>query len=575
MSDEGGSGASPLRHEDASTRPSRPLAHRIPYARQRAIRACQLCRTRRIKCDNRKPSCSSCEKVGAICIIADADDAALDIGSVKILERIDSLEALLKTVLPSTAAATETLPATAPKCHLRVTTEEVLSWTVFQGHYESRRDLKALLNDASSVTSVASPLSIDASFLSGDVEHGSPQRMLDNFLHSIHVKNPMLDESKIRQAVHHMSLEGPSWSAEGCLALLVCALGSIASSFDANPGSSQRQLVTVSDSYFNAAQKRLGTIIGSGGVLEAQCFFYSGVYLMSKLQPLKAWRLFCQALACCQDFTCADPSYQDQDRLTRVPSGVRSLPAEECVYCSCWKSELELRKLLRLPDYAFDDLSYPLLFPTPPESVQIQQATSWYFYLSEISLRRLEHRLRGEITDALRATESYGTAELERVTRAAEDLAEEWTNSLPVAMSLQTPQCDDDVLKFILRGHLLDLWEVIYWSWLDVLFNKPLRTPTVSFYATKAFQVAIDRIRINKPGFHHRHHGTWLMLQSCTRSALILLAAAYTSEAAVLLPQEWRDAVYETAELLRFWQHGAGDTADRLQILQELSAGIT
>jgi hypothetical protein len=245
------------------------------------------------------------------------------------------------------------------------------------------------------------------------------------------------------------------------------------------------------------------------------------------------------------------------------------------VYWSCWKSERELRKLLGLPDFAFDDLSYPLHFPTPPESVQNQQATSWYFYLSEISLRRLEHRIRGEITDALGAIELFSTTELEQTTRAAEDLAEGWTCSLPVAMSLQTPQSEDDVLKFILRGHLLDLWEVVYWPWLDVFFNKPLRTPIVSLYVVKAFQIAIDRIRINKPGFHHRHHGTWLMLQSCTRSALILLAAAYTSEAAVLLPQEWRDAVYETTELLRFWQHGAGDTDDRLQILEELSAGIT
>ena len=572
MSNEDGNGTFPLRYGDGSTRPSRPAAQRISYTRQRAIKACQLCRARRIKCDNRKPACSSCEKVGANCI-TDAEEVALDIGSTKILERIDSLEAFLKTVLPTRTAATETSPAIGPDNQLRVTTEEVLSWTVFQGRYESRRDLKVLLNSGASLASVASPVSIDSSFLSGDVEQGSPQRMLDSFLQSIHVKNPMLDESKIRQAVHHMSLEGPSWSAECCLALVVCALGSIASSFDTNPGSSQRQLSTVSDSYFNAAQKRLGMIIGSGGVLEAQCFFYSGVYLMSKLQPLKAWRLFCQALACCQDFSCADPSYQDH--LSRVPTGSRSLPAEECVYWSCWKSELELRKLLGLPDFAFNDLSYPLLFPTPPEFVQNQQATSWYFYLSEISLRRLEHRIRGEITDALGAIESSSTTELERTTLAAEDLAEGWTRSLPVAMDLQTPQCEDDVLKFILRGHLLDLWEVVYWPWLDIFFNKTLRTPTVSFYVVKAFQVAIDRIRINKPGFHHRHHGTWLMLQSCTRSALILLAAAYTSEAAVLLPQEWRDAVYETTELLRFWQHGAGDTGDRLQILEELSGGIT
>jgi len=260
--------------------------------------------------------------------------------------------------------------------------------------------------------------------------------------------------------------------------------------------------------------------------------------------------------------------------MTRILPASQRLPPEECVYWSCWKSELELRKLLYLPDFAFDDLSYPLLFPTPPESIQGQQATSWYFYLSEISLRRLEHRVRDEISIALGANESLRMGELDQTTRAVEHLAMEWTQSLPSAMSLQTAQAEDDVLKFILRGHLLDLWEVVYWPWLKFFINNQIRTPEVESYVVKAFQVAIDRIRINKPGFHHHHHGTWLMLQSCTRSALILLAAAYIPEAAVLVPCGWRDAVLETTELLRFWQHGAGDTADRLQILEELRAGI-
>ena len=574
MADDDGNGVQHMRNPDPypSTRQSRPSSSRISYPRQRAIRACQLCRARRIKCGNEKPTCSSCEKVGAECIRADVEGAFLDAGSLQILQRIDDLEALVKTLRPGRIAAASTLPSKEQDYQLCITTEEVLSWSVFQSHYENRRDLKGLLRTQTTAHSALSPISIDSSFLTGDAEHGSPLRLLDNFLRLIHCKNPMVDEVKIKQVVHHVSLEGPTWSADCCLALIVCALGSIASSFDPISGSSEPRMAAVAESYFNAARRRLGMFVGSGGILEAQCFFYSGVYLMSKLQPLGAWRLFCQALACCQDFACADPSYQDQ--LTRIPSSSQRLPAEECVYWSCWKSELELRKLLKLPDFAFNDLSYPLLFPTPPETIMGEQATSWYFYLSEISLRRLEHRVRDEISNALRASEPVLPSELDQTTRAVEDLAEEWAQSLPAVMSLQTVQAEDDVLKFILRGHLLDLWEVVYWPWLNLFINQRVHTPEVKNYAVKAFQVAIDRIRINKPGFHHRHHGTWLMLQSCTRSALTLLAAAYTPEAALLLPRDWRDAVHEATELLRFWQYDAGDIADRLQILEELRAGI-
>jgi hypothetical protein len=43
------------------------------YPRKRANRACQVCRARRTKCDNKKPSCSFCEKVGAKCITTPTD----------------------------------------------------------------------------------------------------------------------------------------------------------------------------------------------------------------------------------------------------------------------------------------------------------------------------------------------------------------------------------------------------------------------------------------------------------------------------------------------------------------------
>ena len=498
----------------------------------------------------------------------------LDDGSLQILGRIGQLEELIKTILPrSHSASHEPQLGTAltRKRQVNATTEEVLSWTVFKGRYDSRRSLKTLLRTRTLADAATSPARLDLSCATSNIEQSLPQRMVDNFFHSIHVKNPMLDEVAITRSVHQMLLNGPSWDAECCLVLVICALGSLASSFDTDFGSSDLQMAAVAASYFDAAQRRLGMMIGSGGVLEAQCFFYSGVYMMSKLEPLRAWRFFCQALACCQDFACADPLYQNQQCSVRT---AQSLPAEECVYWSCWKSDLELRAVLELPDFVFHDCSYPVLFPTPPESLQDQQTTSWYFYLSEISLRRLEHQVRRNIAITTGASDKAFLAELDQTTRAAESLAEEWTHTLPIAMSLQTQQADDNVLKFILRGHLLNLWEVIYWPWLLLFIHEQVHTPEVMAYAAKGLQIAIDRIRVNKPGFHHRHHGTWLMLQSCTRSALILLAAAYITGPAELLPSGWSDAVAETTELLRYWQRGAGDTADRLNILEELRAGL-
>ena len=546
--------------------------------RERAIRACQTCRAKRIRCDNKRPTCSACQKKGSECVQVPADSSlALDPGSLKILQRIDLLEHTLKSFMHPGAASSTPLASSSEVVQARElcpTTADLLSWSVFRGQYDGRRDLKSLLRGTPPSQASISAASVDMSFLSDETESISCRRLLDRFFNFVHVKNPMLDEARVRQMVHRLSLEGPKWDSESCLALLVCAIGSLSSSFDAL-GSKQldAQSTSTAQSYFAAAQRRISVISGNSGVLEAQCHFYSGVYLMTMLQPLHAWRSFVQALACCQEFTCANTAYNDHEMLTTAPR--MGLPAEESVYWSCWKSERELRIHLDLPDFAFNNLSYPHLFPTPPPSMVEDQAVSWYFYLSEISLLRLEHRAREEINYVLRADGPSLVTDLANSTVTLEGFAEEWVKSLPLAMNLFTPQEEDDVLKFILRGHFLDLWEVIYWPWLDMLLNRQLAGSKVATYVMKGLQIGVDRIRINNPGFYHRHHGTWLMIQSCTRSALVLLAARHSAEGIRLVPDGWREAVCNVMELLRFWQHDAPDATDRIQILEELSISLT
>ena len=64
------------------------------------------------------------------------------------------------------------------------------------------------------------------------------------------------------------------------------------------------------------------------------------------------------------------------------------------------------------------------------------------------------------------------------------------------------------------------------------------------------------------------------MLQSCTRSALVLLAAARSPRAAGLNPDGGREAVIDVMEMLRFWEHEVGDAGDRLRILESLFESV-
>lgn len=95
--------------------------------------------------------------------------------------------------------------------------------------------------------------------------------------------------------------------------------------------------------------------------------------------------------------------------------------------------------------------------------------------------------------------------------------------SLPPMFSLATPEKDDDVLIFVLRRHLPDCYEWMYFQFTVKTISYGRRNAVIDGYARKGLQMSVDRIRKNKPAFNHRHHGTWLILRSCTRSALILL----------------------------------------------------
>lgn len=94
----------------------------------------------------------------------------------------------------------------------------------------------------------------------------------------------------------------------------------------------------VAQEYFEAAQMRLGVLQHSHGVLEAQCFFYSGVYLMTIFQPMRAWRSFVQAAAISQSF---DFSWTPWERDPNIDDSLRNERASvESTYWASLKSEL-------------------------------------------------------------------------------------------------------------------------------------------------------------------------------------------------------------------------------------------
>jgi hypothetical protein len=117
--------------------------------------------------------------------------------------------------------------------------------------------------------------------------------------------------------------------------LLVYALGFISEPFNSTSTSSvstESSAFQQAESCFSAAQKRMGILLSRTGIMEAQCFFLAGVYLMSILRPIEAWRMFVQAMACCQGFhtsnTADHSQIEDEQKI------------QNSIYWTCFKSEL-------------------------------------------------------------------------------------------------------------------------------------------------------------------------------------------------------------------------------------------
>ena len=382
------------------------------YPRKRANTACQVCRARKTKCDNKKPSCSYCLSVGANCIQSPVDLSSFDPASLKILDRLDELERLIRTTpsraqeeikseppLPSPSIESNRQSAYRGSGYRNILNEtdedfgegrftsvlperveHVLRWPLFLGsqnyHESPHKDPFGAVASPPQGSSTLAELV--------DLEPQSVNRLLDNFFGNVHCKNPILDEAQARRMVRKVFLDGIDWSPASCLAMVICALSCIAGPF----GPSQEtqmgtQAYKDSQVFFQAAQKRLGCLLATSDIIGAQCFFLSGVYLMYMIQPVYAWRFFSQALTACQHFPfitrAQNLSYGSDFSADSMEMGARDTQ-EQAVYWSAWKSERELRQELSLPDFDIMHAGrtlYPPFFQHHPNHYEMETEKTW------------------------------------------------------------------------------------------------------------------------------------------------------------------------------------------------------
>jgi hypothetical protein len=302
--------------------------------------ACQSCRARKVKCDNLRPRCAFCRSSGTECIYVDnmADRLALDPGTRLMVARLDQI---LKSVeasslklqvdqqndgrprgFPSPPGTDKTSSSNRilepskdylriPSC--RTTADTVLTWPVFNDAYPADCLIGSIFSQSgghsrpglsdeplSKFSTVGRGASSDVFSVSGGLQTMSEEKipsLIERFLQNVHTKNPILDVEALLRYGRSAAEHGLRWDAASCLALLACALGSVAYPFTVSLASSVTMESSVesgivryggetssaavfagelqqAESYFVLACCRIGLLKPT--VLGAQCHFFAG-----------------------------------------------------------------------------------------------------------------------------------------------------------------------------------------------------------------------------------------------------------------------------------------------------------
>ncbi|CAK7234072.1 Zcf27p [Sporothrix curviconia] len=450
----------------------------------------------------------------------------------------------------------------------------------------------------------------------GFVDRARIMDLVDNFLVNNNLKNPILGPAGLRADAEIFAASPLATTGRNCLMYLILAISTLSIPFtETSTGrrvkvARSEHAFAVAEAYFHEAQQRMGCLMCADSLLAARCGFLTGVYLMHTLRILPAWKAFIQAGSSCVSYfiaqnrvdTVPDPRNAGSDgsgpssRRADAPSTSTERALEDALYWSVLKSEVELRLELGLPGSGINAIRYPHVFPCVPDMEIDGHAVSvdsegflvtnqpevdrshltfgWFFFLAEITLKRLMYRIinsryqLGLGHDDERPREHSGRnghstddANIQidpTVLDTAEyDLQlEQWMQLLPPAMQFPVSWTEPptDILPWVLRGHGIDAVELLRFPAFAAVMRiesplSPLNTPASSA-STDAYtenmrqnltrlvreylQNAVNRIEANANGVFHRHQGTWLAIRSCTRSALALLGTR-------LAMQEQRD----------------------------------
>ena len=310
---------------------------------------------------------------------------------------------------------------------------------------------------------------------------------------------------------------------------------------------------------------------------------------MYTFRPLLAWNHFCQASTCYRMYLrSAEESHLDSSSGQALNAlSTRRHRLEQSLYWSCFKSECEFRVELPLSQTEIADVEHPHMFPSPPSPPnegarpkdfgydpsstawssrkQATEEMSWYYYLTELALRRMGNRILNTFYHGSHHT-WMNIRQFIPAAKEFEIQISAWSANLPSVMQYQDQSAHDaspaNELSWCTGNRLLEIQAWLYQPFVYHAIHNPgwrrsqdhlgLRSLVEAGMETQLRIIQMRTVR-------HRHHGLWFDLRAITTSAIVFCACLFSGN--IQLPSDWEQRYDMILRALKFWEGESPDLA--------------
>jgi hypothetical protein len=212
---------------------------------------------------------------------------------------------------------------------------------------------------------------------------------------------------------------------------------------------------------------------------------------------------------------------------------------------------------------------------------------SHYFFLAEVSLRRLLNRTRHAVTGLSRGVDSVSAARITETLRHLRVDLQQWLDCRPPALQFNVPpnawpEPVENELTKLMRERYVEVSELMHRAYLYICLHGGTRLSPGQMHefgaeASAGLRMNVYRIRTEKPFW--RHAGSWISSRVRFNHALCLLAAArgkdmgIASMAYVELPPDWFECVSLVQERLAVWSDQGGGIMEMAGLLDWIMNG--